>query len=173
MSSGLVSAGLGDLVLVDLDRVAHRLLLAFKIERLVAGDALRHFLDETLGDGAAARFFKRVVLDQQGEDARGEDLLGEIVRACEFERIALWLFKTIQMRGLRCARSLGCCVVRPALLGRGGLGDVELFAVIESEPRLPLRVRKGLTSPERVCKLWEFLRRVRVFREQRALLGLV
>ena len=65
MSSGLVSAGLGDLLLVDLDRVAHRLLLAFKIERLVAGDALRHFLEETLGDGAAARFFKRGVLDQQ------------------------------------------------------------------------------------------------------------
>ena len=55
----------GDLLLVNLDRVAHRLFHAVKIEVPVASDPLGHFPNEALGDRTGARLRLGIVLHQQ------------------------------------------------------------------------------------------------------------
>ena len=108
-----------DLLFIDFDGVAHRLLHAVEIERLVARDALRHFLDEAFGDVALSRHLLGIVRDQQIEDRRVGDLLGEIVRACEVAAgIAMDRLEPLEMLGLRGARGVGRRIVWPARGGR-------------------------------------------------------
>ena len=60
----------GDLLFVDFDGVAHRLLHAVEIERPVARDPPRHLADEAFGDSRSCGDLLGVVLDQEIEDRR-------------------------------------------------------------------------------------------------------
>src|SRR5208337_4475855 len=110
----------GDLSCVNVHRGSNSSFLAFKVQVPITGDALGHFLDEALSDVALPRRLLGIVLDQQIEDRRVGDMLGEIVRTREVAAgKTANRFQSLKMRRLRRPRSVGRRVIRSA--PRGGL----------------------------------------------------
>jgi hypothetical protein len=75
------------------------------------------------------------------EDRRGENLLGQLVRAVKRRAgIALHRPQAREMCLLSGPRALGWCVHRSTRRRRGSRCDQERLAVVDGEPRFPLRV---------------------------------
>jgi integrase len=118
------SGAYGDLLLVNFDRVAHRLFHAVEIEVPVASDPLGHFPNEALGDRASARLRLGIVLHQQIENRGVGDLLSEIGGTGEGAAgIAPDRFEPRQMLDLRCARIRRRGIFWPPYRGLLGLGQ--------------------------------------------------
>src|SRR5208337_3034535 len=114
----------GDLFLIDLYGVPHRLFHAVEVERPVACDALRHFPNEPFCDVALARRFLSIVRDQQIEDRRIGDVLGEIVGVGELAAwVAVERLEPFEMLRLRSARTVAWRKARPARRRWRGLRD--------------------------------------------------
>ena len=74
----------------------------FKIEVLVTGDLLRHFLNKPLGYIASARELLGIRLHQQIENRSTQDIFGEVVGGGKSTAgIAFYRFKARQMGVLR------------------------------------------------------------------------
>jgi hypothetical protein len=128
--------------LVDVNRVANRLFLAFKIEVQVTGDLLRHFLNKPFGHIASACQLFGIRLHHQIENRPTQDIFGEVVGAGEGTAgIALYRSKARQMSILRGARALRRRVFGPTLRRLRSSRDEQKLAVIEGKPCLPLSVR--------------------------------
>jgi hypothetical protein len=94
--------------LVEVDGVANRLLLAFKIEVLVTGDLFRHFVNKPLSRVAITPDLLGIRLHsarrQQIENRPAQDIFGETVGAGKSTAgIAFYRSKARQMRVLRSA----------------------------------------------------------------------
>jgi hypothetical protein len=116
---------------------------------LFARDALRHFPNEPFRDLAISRCFFGIVGDQQIEDRRIRDLLGQLVRACEFAAVTVIVLEPFKMLSLRRVGGVGRRVVRLPLRARRRLRDHQRLRMVEREPRLPLRIGKAEAVLER------------------------
>ena len=110
----------------------------------------RLFFGHLAGPGLALG----VVLDQQVEDGRVGDMLGEVGGAGETAaRVAARGAQPAEMAGLGAATVVGRDIIGTARRCVLGFGGQQQFAVIQRQPCLPLRVgnigagRPAISSP--------------------------
>jgi hypothetical protein len=100
----------GNFSLVEVDGVANRLLLAFKIEVLVTGDLFRHFVNKPLSRVAITPDLLGIRLHsarrQQIENRPAQDIFGETVGAGK---------STERSTALRRAKCASCAVREPSV----------------------------------------------------------